>query len=539
MSSLTDCQKNTFQRIQDFFTDVESPAITINGPAGVGKTFLTKMIVDYIADTQNMAIAAVAPTHKARRVLHRFLNKDRFIPVASMTVASVLGKMREHSYIGTHKYSSGSTQKMDQFDCFILDEVSMVSDKDLEEIIDYICVEDKKLIMIGDSCQIPSPSQQLVETKKRHNECVYTRPDSFAFDILNICTMNEIVRQVADSVIIVIASYIRDNLTVDMSLDDILTATGVPASEVCIPMSEVYTSFARDRQCDLDTRIIAYTNAAVRSHNTQVRKALGYTAPLMIGELLTGYGNLGFPIPIIENGTDYTVSKISETSHYKIASFSNLCGRLVNLIDIDDDKHISNNVFFISVGHSNNAKFMTDLVSRAEKVNRHQSTKDDFKNYCSLKNKAVFLEDVYKYGDKIITETDMKEIHPMLFVKVSDVIDTDAKQVIESELTEKLFEQYGGILCERLKDNKAFSDGETLADKYVIVEKDIYYGYAITGHKCQGSTYYCTYVDEKDFNKIKNKWNFRYRAVEDRTKERNQLRYVSYTRASMKLKIIQ
>lgn len=479
MSTLTSCQEQTFDRVRSFFRDGENPAIVINGAAGVGKSFLTKLIVDHISDNEDMAIAAVAPTHKARRVLHSFLNKDRFIPVASMTVASVLGKMREHSYIGTHKYSSGSKQKMDQFDCFILDEVSMVSDRDLEEILDYICEQDKKIILIGDSCQIPSPSQQL---ERADGMC--SRPDSFAFDVENVCTMSKIVRQVEDSVIIVLASYIRDNLLTEMGLSDILSATGVPEKDVVIPMSQLYDAFVEDRKSNLDTRIIAYTNAAVRAHNTQIRKSLGYTTPLVFGELLTGYANLGFPIKLIENGTDYTVSKMSETFHFKIARFTNLTGRLVDLADIDDPTHISNNMFFIAVEHSNNAMFMRELVRRAERVNGRRSTKDDFKEYFALKNRAVFLEDVFKYGDKIITETDMKQLHPLLFVKAGDVIDTVGRKLCSSELTEKIEEQYGDILADRLKDNKAFSDGETLADKYVIVEKDIYYGYALTGHKC-------------------------------------------------------
>ncbi len=534
MTTLTNCQEETFRRVQKFFKDIENPAIVINGPAGVGKSFLTKLIVDHIADNEDMAIAAVAPTHKAKRVLQSFLNKDRFIPVASMTVASVLGKMREHSYIGTHKYSSGSKQKMDQYECFILDEVSMVSDRDLEEILDYICERDKKIILIGDSCQIPSPSQPL---EKSDGICF--RPDSFAFDVENVCTLSQIVRQVEDSVIIVLASYIRDNLLTEMGLNDILSATGVPEDDLTIPMSKMYEAFVEDQKSNLDTRIIAYTNAAVRAHNTQIRKSLGYTSSLVLGELLTGYTNLGFPTPMIENGTDYVVSKLSDTFHFKISRFTNLTGRLVDLTDIDDRTHVSNHLFFIAVEHSNNAMFMKELVRRAEKVNGYRSTKEDFKEYCALKNRAVFLEDVFKYGDTIITETDMKQLHPLLFVKSSDVIDMTNRKVCNSELTEKIEEQYGDILSDRLRDNKAFADGETLADKYVIVEKDIYYGYALTSHKCQGSTYESVYVDENDFDKIKNRWNFRYRCMEDRTKERNQLRYVSWTRASRKLKIIQ
>ena len=74
--------------------------------------------------------------------------------------------------------------------------------------------------------------------------------------------------------------------------------------------------------------------------------------------------------------------------------------------------------------------------------------------------------------------------------------------------------------------------------KYKILEKDLYYGYAITSHKAQGSTYDAVYVDENDFTKIRDRWNHKYSCMELRIKEKNQLRYVAYTRASSVLKII-
>ena len=146
--TLTKDQDDAFSRVKKFFKDEENPAIVIMGSAGTGKTTLMRYIVDYIMDNHIGSIAAIAPTHKARRVLEKTLNTDRFLAIPSFTVASILGKMREHTYIGSHKYTSGSKQKMDRFDCFILDEVSMVGDRDLDEIIDYICTHDKKLILV-------------------------------------------------------------------------------------------------------------------------------------------------------------------------------------------------------------------------------------------------------------------------------------------------------------------------------------------------------------------------------------------------------
>ena len=181
---------------------------------------------------------------------------------------------------------------------------------------------------------------------------------------------------------------------------------------------------------------------------------------------------------------------------------------------------------------------MMELVYRAEKVNQRYSKKNDYKEYCALKNRAIFLEDVYKYSNKVMTETTLKQLHPLLFTKVGEVIDTRRKAIAISELTGKLEEQYGDIIEGRLIDNKPFADAEVFADQYMVVEKDIYYGYAVTSHKSQGSTYDNVYVDENDFKKIANKWNYRLHAVENRSKERNQLKYVAYTRAASTLRIV-
>ena len=532
--TLTKDQSKAFVRVKAFFKDEDNPAIVIMGSAGTGKTTLMRYIVDYILDNHVGSIAAVAPTHKARRVLEKTLNTDRFLAVPSFTVASMLGKMREPTSIGSHKYTSGSKQKMDRFDCFILDEVSMVGDKDLEEIIEYVCMYDKKLILVGDHCQIPSPAQKLV----REGSVCY-KPDSVAFDIANLCQLQNIVRQAADSIIIKIASYLRDHLLDEISLRDILTAIDADPNGILLTHEQAYKGFNEDWTKGLDTRIIAYTNAAVRSHNERIRTDLKISDKLLVeDELLTGYDNVGWPVPVIENGTDYKVLYIQPTTKHIIHGYAGLAGDLVDLVDVVDPTNISRKLFFINVRHSSNAAFMREFVKRAERVNRRHSTKDAYRKYCQLKNRAIFLEDVYKYGGKIMTETDFRQNQPLLFTKVAEVIDVKRKTIAVSELTKKLGDHYGEIIEGRLIDNKPFADGEVFADQYMVVEKDIYYGYALTAHKSQGSTYDSVYVDEHDFKKISNKWNYKFRAVEQRFKERNQLKYVSYTRAATKLRVV-
>jgi hypothetical protein len=324
----------------------------------------------------------------------------------------------------------------------------------------------------------------------------------------------------------------------EQDLGDLLHGCGMQENEICIDMDGLYSMYRTDKSSGMDVRVIAYTNAAVRAHNLHIRKELGYMEPLMVGELLTGYTNVGWPVPMIENGTDYLVSGMRHTTRHQIDTYMGLVGWLIDLVDLDDHTHTSKNLFVIDIQNSANVRFMQDLVRRAEKVNQRYSTKNDFKHYQELKQRVVCIEDVYKYGGQVMTETNLRQQHPLLFTKVSEVINTQRNSIVVSELTAKLEDQYGQIIEGRIYDNKAFADAEVFADQYMVVEKDLYYGYAITAHKSQGSTYDIAYVDEHDFKKLSNKWNFKLRAIEQRHKEKNQLKYVAYTRASKKLLIV-
>ena len=81
-----------------------------------------------------------------------------------------------------------------------------------------------------------------------------------------------------------------------------------------------------------------------------------------------------------------------------------------------------------------------------------------------------------------------------------------------------------------MSDNKEIGASETLSDMFQVIEKDISYGYAITAHKSQGSTYHTVFIDEPDFNTLKDHWSARHRGI-IRT-ERDQLKYVALSRAS-------
>jgi hypothetical protein len=400
----------------------------------------------------------------------------------------------------------------------------MIRDEDIQLIIAYVTKHKKQLLIIGDSNQIPCPSAKFIVAN------TVEKADSFVFQCKDTAkiSLTDIVRQSVDSPIIRIASYVKDHLLEDIHFSKMVEETGYTA---LVSYSEIYELFIRLYKKDAvnSCRIIAYTNSSVKTHNMEVRSALGYESEFVIGELLTGYSNVGWPELVVENGEDYYVKSIQPTTNNCISKFTGLAGKIIRL-EVCDTKVAIPHLFFINIHHPQNHAFMHHMISLGETLNTIGSTKQDYRNYMELKESVLFMEDIYKYQDAIYTETSFKESHPLLFTGVNEVIHDFAMK--DNSLVKKINTAYAGVISQRLLDKyKPLGDSEKLADKYKVIEKDMYYGYSITAHKSQGSTYSTVIADDPDFDKICNRWNFRYNKLETRIKEKNQLRYVAYTRA--------
>ena len=537
---LTISQQSAFDKIIIFLESAKDHVFVLVGSAGTGKTTLTKSVIGFICNTRSdLKVCGVAPTHKAKRVLSNVLNFNKFLVIPTFTISSVLGKIREHSHIGAKVFRGSDPEKLANFQCIIIDEVSMISNEDLNIIIGYVEKNHIKLILIGDNYQLPCPSQKLSRRRDAVGNAYLYRQDSIAFSncIGEVIELREIVRQASTSPIIQVATYIRDHMD---EQHDILQIC--PQLEYVSDPDIIYKRYIELYNLNKNTRIIAYTNLKVAEHNNRIRRAFGYKSKLLEGELITGYSNFGYPQQIIENGADYIVTNVTQT-HKTICTYPKLSG--INVAFTRLDSVVSQQqsiIFMIDIAHSNNTEFMDELVYRAEAVNARGSSKIDFKRYHEFKNYTVFMEDIYKYGNDIHTENVFKQSHPLLFTKVSDIYDPLTKKIVDplSHVHIKIVETYGeDFILGRIEDTTKYtSDSETFADGYKVIEKDIDYGYSMTTHKSQGSTYHTVFVDDPDFRKLTNRWNPRHNLYENRTREQNQLKYVAYTRPSDQLIII-
>jgi hypothetical protein len=212
---LTEDQLKSLKMVSNYISSpfVKDNFITISGPAGCGKTTLLKLVVNYNNSLGPMRrlILGCALTHKARKVLDQTINHNNFMKIPTVTVASLLKKEKKAGYIGTKKYKSTGNRLKD-FHIILVDEVSMLTDKDTIDIIRYANMYNVKVIFIGDNYQIPHPVQDYILYDNK-----LEKKDNLAFTgkISQQCVLNEIVRQGNNNPLSEICLLIRDNIRSD------------------------------------------------------------------------------------------------------------------------------------------------------------------------------------------------------------------------------------------------------------------------------------------------------------------------------------
>ena len=310
--------------------------------AGCGKTFLTRVIVNKVRGSHR--IAGVAPTHKARKVLDGFLNKDTLLKVKTLTIASLLNTMRTHSYIGTKNYARGADSKMHLFDLFLIDEASMITDNDVELIISYALEFKRKVLFIGDKFQIPNPSQ-----KYKCTNGIATKRDSIAFDLPHQFGLTTNVRQTENNPIVDLYTEFRDSIAECREPDiehksNMCEGHGVKFYTKQQKWYDAIQDVYLNLQSDLHSvRILAYTNDTVRSHNMMVRRLFKRGPKPEVGEILMGYNNLGWPVKSIENSQDYYVVEVVHTTLHTVMpeatnTYRRVVGDIITIKETDSDQ---------------------------------------------------------------------------------------------------------------------------------------------------------------------------------------------------------
>jgi hypothetical protein len=453
-------QTEALNQLNNFLKEIKKEFL-LQGKGGTGKTTIIKKILEKLPKQD---VLVIAPTHKAKKVLEKSINKENEIKYKSATLASALAiKLDEETGKFTPDLFARENGKVPiTFAKYIiLDESSMVSDKLLEEIREW-APTNSKLILMGDKAQLPPVGQE---------------KDSAVFDIDNGYELTEKMRQAATSPIINIGSKVAYNVeTLDNNRvnnpiekqDRINSYDSVSGSSIIWENNEeqAIKQFVKDfKQAPSNTnnvKIITFNNQnhnnsqSVKSLNNKVRKELygerANSEQFIEGEIVTAYASWG------NKGSDEDSIVIHNSEDFVVKSVENL--------------------------------------------------KDKGQIYVTSRAKGTRGFD-YEYN-----------------ILSLELINEEGKPIIGSTvhiIAESSLKKYQEDL------NSLWDSDKQLAFALQNKFANIQYGYAITSHKSQGSTYKNVYVMEDNIMGPSNGGS---------VKSKNQSLYVAVSRPSQKLVMV-
>lgn len=416
----------------------------------------------------------------------------------------------------------------------IIDESSMISDGDVDNIVKYAKKNQQKIIFVGDWAQLPAVGDNY-KLDKQFNiltspiaKCFPQDDDNNQFLAIHL---KEIKRQSLDNPVLKACNLFRSNVyqtTLIPRIDSFNQGVGIRFyhdHDVFVKKICKKISLINDRSHIY--KVLAYTNEAVKNYNIEIRNYLRYFEKIEINDVLTGYQCSYSNNFYIENGQDYIVEDVMETNQYSIKYKSKIFHNLVGHIVKISYRGFYKIIFIPEVLNVKNFKVLKKLQILAQRC----CVKDLSilkqikvrKNYNLLKSKMVFMEDIYLFRDKIFTYDTLIKSHPGLRIKLKNLKYKDNAWAIK---------KYLDVIEDRESSNIPTYSDERLHDILKISCKDIDYGYSITIHKSQGSTYHTVFIDEQDIedNIQDTSMNYKHNKIQNNIFEKNRLKYVAYSR---------
>ena len=304
---LNDQQKTALQKLDDFANDKNKTAITLSGYAGTGKTSLMEMVAKKLGRKHNVVFSAT--THQAAGVLKSKVGKYGF---NTRTVNSLFGiaiatDMEGTRYDASKKIRIDAEDKLGYGDIVIIDEASMLSDENYNDVVSIAKMRHAKVIFVGDKAQLAPVGQ---------NEVSKVFRDSNG-EVVELTK----VERTGDNAILSEATAIRNgrNFTYESSFN----SQGQGVAYVTPQSTDVINSVIETFVPGLKTnpnylRILAFTNAAVAQYNDKVRMSLGYRGMTpQVGEPMLGYANWGYDKSQASSGEPY---RFVNSRSYKVVS---------------------------------------------------------------------------------------------------------------------------------------------------------------------------------------------------------------------------
>lgn len=269
---MTNDQAQALEALDAWFESTvprESSFFALRGYAGVGKTWLIAHWLRLRCERQpGIRIVVVAPTNKAVDVLRK---KCGDLPVIFRTLDSYLGFRirRDDDWQMQKSRAEHKGDKSQDPDLVVCDESSMVK----EEYHTELRHRRVPVLYVGDPAQLQPVGEDL----------------SPAFKVQDQVEMTEVVRQQQGNPIIELATFLRTCIEQGKTfiLPDVRRFVVPNDGRIAFtPMHNVHNWAETALDKGMDCRILAFTNAAVFSHNTAMHERRFPGVPLFgAGEL--------------------------------------------------------------------------------------------------------------------------------------------------------------------------------------------------------------------------------------------------------------
>lgn len=422
----------------DRFMKSNETSMTLSGYAGTGKTSLMEMIAKK-GQKQNRPVMFCATTNKAAAVLNDRVSKAGF---KASTLNKVFGINVEvdssKAYNARNLVNVLKDVDIMPGTTIIIDEASMINEENYKILNDIAKEHRLKIIYVGDEAQLAPVNEDKISKVFRNGEGKVIRLTQ--------------VERTDDNAILKEATAIRNGepLSKVSSFNSKGEGVAYIASQHQDAINEVIDKYVKGlKQNPNYFRILAYTNKAVTAYNNQVRELLGYDSPVPhVGEPMTGYANWGYEWRTKSyrfiNSESYKVTQVGRPTTVQIR-LDNGTPVVMQAVPI---------TFEDSLGNIDTFNFM-DIKNNAQ--NRQSAM------ILSNEKKRLWNEARRAYG---------REAKAAVYAKIN---------AIDSFL----------FVNDNIEDSS----------HNLLQAKTIDFGYALTIHKSQGSTFTHVLMDDVDVSR--------------------------------------
>lgn len=423
----------------DRFMKSNETSMTLSGYAGTGKTSLMEMIAQK-GRKQYRPVVFCATTNKAAAVLNERVSKAGF---KASTLNKVFGISVEVDSNSNTYNARNLVNVLRDADIMpgttvIIDEASMINEENYNILNNIAKQNSLKIIYVGDSAQLAPVNENKISKVFRNGEG-------------KVITLTQVERT-DDNAILKEATDLRNGnpLSGISSFNDKGEGVAYISPNHQDEINNIVAHYVKGLKHNSNYfRILAFTNKAVSAYNNQVRELLGYTSPIpQVGEPMTGYANWGYEWKTKSyrfiNSESYKVSKVDKS--HKITT------------NLNDGTAVTMEVIPLT---------LEDSLGNI----------DTF-NFIDIKSNPSNLQAAIQLANE----------KKMLWAEAKHAVGRDAKA--------KIYQRINFI------DNFLFvNDNIEDSNHNLLQAKTIDFGYAMTVHKSQGSTFTNVLMDDVDISR--------------------------------------